>query len=61
MAAQAGERARKTGDFYCACDEKVHVTQGDKTPKCPTGHSVRDSPQRAGQQDVATPTKEHMS
>lgn len=40
MAAHAGERAQKTGDFYCAhCDAKVHVTQGDTIPKCPNGHS----------------------
>jgi hypothetical protein len=40
MAAEAGERAQKTGDFYCAsCDKKVHVTQGDKIPKCPNGHT----------------------
>ncbi|WP_301313095.1 zinc ribbon-containing protein [Promicromonospora umidemergens] len=39
MAAHAGERAEKTGDFYCAsCDEKVHVTAGDKIPTCPNGH-----------------------
>lgn len=30
MSAEAGERARKTGDFHCAkCGEVVHVTQGD--------------------------------
>ncbi|MFP3393511.1 hypothetical protein SB782_32540, partial [Brevibacillus sp. SIMBA_076] len=40
IAAHAGEKAQKTGDFYCAkCDEKVHVTQGDTIPKCPNGHS----------------------
>jgi ribosomal protein L37AE/L43A len=40
MAAHAGEKAQKTGDFHCAkCDEKVHVKQGDKIPKCPNGHS----------------------
>jgi hypothetical protein len=40
MVAKAGERAQKTGDFYCeSCDEKVHVTKGDKIPKCPNGHS----------------------
>jgi len=40
MAAKAGERAQKTGDFSCAhCDEKVHVTKGDKTPQCPNGHT----------------------
>ncbi|UNX53544.1 zinc ribbon-containing protein [Georgenia sp. TF02-10] len=40
MAAHAGETAQKTGDFYCSkCDAKVHVTQGDKIPKCPNGHS----------------------
>lgn len=38
MAAHAGEKAQKTGDFYCAhCDEKkVHVKQGEKIPKCPS-------------------------
>lgn len=36
MAAKAGERARKTGDFRCErCNEKVHVTSGDPIPKCP--------------------------
>ncbi|MFZ0391654.1 MAG: alpha helical protein [Calditrichia bacterium] len=36
MSAKAGERARETGDFRCEnCHEKVHVTQGDKIPKCP--------------------------
>ena len=40
MAAHAGEKAQKTGDFHCArCDEKVHVKQGDKIPKCPNGHN----------------------
>jgi hypothetical protein len=40
MAAHAGEKAQKTGDFSCAsCDEKVHVTAGDTIPKCPNGHS----------------------
>ena len=44
MTAKAGERAEKTGDFYCAtCREKVHVTQGDKIPKCPNGHSEFDT------------------
>jgi hypothetical protein len=40
MTAKAGERAQETGDFYCdSCGEKVHVTKGDKIPKCPNGHS----------------------
>jgi hypothetical protein len=40
MAAHAGERAQETGDFHCAkCSEKVHVTKGDKIPKCPNGHT----------------------
>jgi len=44
MTAKAGERAQKTGDFYCAtCGKKVHVTKGDKIPKCPNGHSQFDS------------------
>lgn len=39
MTAKAGEKAQKTGDFYCAeCSEKVHVKQGDKIPSCPNGH-----------------------
>jgi competence CoiA-like predicted nuclease len=39
MVAKAGEKAQKTGDFYCAsCDEKVHVKQGEKIPECPNGH-----------------------
>ena len=41
MAAKAGEKAQKTGDFFCAsCDEKVHVTAGHTIPKCPNGHST---------------------
>jgi hypothetical protein len=44
MAAHAGERAQKTGDFHCAkCSETVHVTKGDKIPKCPNGHSEFES------------------
>ena len=44
MAAHAGEKAQKTGDFYCPkCDEKVHVKAGDKIPKCPNGHSEYES------------------
>ncbi|MDG9717647.1 hypothetical protein [Streptomyces sp. DH24] len=39
MTAKAGEKAQKTGDFYCAsCSEKVHVEEGDKIPSCPNGH-----------------------
>src|SRR3954462_1079901 len=54
MAANAGEKAQKTGDFYCAkCSEKVHVKQGDKIPKCPNGHRVRDPDQGTGQQVIA--------
>jgi hypothetical protein len=41
MAAHAGEKAQKTGDFYCAhCSEKVHVEQGDEIPPCPNGHKT---------------------
>lgn len=41
MAAKAGEKAQKTGDFYCAsCSEKVHVRQGDTIPECPNGHKT---------------------
>jgi hypothetical protein len=44
MAAHAGEKAQKTGDFHCAkCDAKVHVQQGHKIPKCPNGHSEFDT------------------
>jgi hypothetical protein len=40
MVAKSGERAKKTGDFHCAkCGAKVHVTGGDKVPKCPNGHT----------------------
>lgn len=40
MAAHAGEKANKTGDFSCAtCDEKVHAKQGDEIPRCPNGHT----------------------
>jgi Zn finger protein HypA/HybF involved in hydrogenase expression len=36
MAAQAGEKAEKTGDFRCEkCHQKVHVQSGHKIPKCP--------------------------
>lgn len=39
MAAHAGEKARKAGDFYCAhCDAKVHVSEGVTIPECPNGH-----------------------
>jgi hypothetical protein len=51
MAAKAGERAQKTGDFHCAtCGEKVHVTKGDKIPKCPNGHTEFDT--RTGEPDT---------
>lgn len=44
MAAHAGEKAQKTGDFSCAsCDEKVHVTQGHTIPECPNGHKTFDA------------------
>lgn len=36
VVAHAGENARKTGEFRCErCHERVHVTQGDRIPKCP--------------------------
>ncbi|KAA6212300.1 alpha helical protein [Streptomyces albofaciens JCM 4342] len=39
MTAKSGEKAQKTGDFYCTrCHEKVHVRQGEKIPPCPNGH-----------------------
>ncbi|WP_165985279.1 alpha helical protein [Streptomyces sp. YIM 98790] len=39
MTAKAGEKARKTGDFFCAeCSAKVHVDAGDEIPACPNGH-----------------------
>ena len=38
MAAHAGEKARKAGDFKCTgCDEVVHVRAGAKIPKCACG------------------------
>jgi hypothetical protein len=44
VVAKAGEKAQKTGDFHCAtCGEKVHVTEGDKIPKCPNGHTEFDT------------------
>jgi len=44
MAAHAGDKAQKTGDFHCAeCDEKVHVQQGHTIPQCPNGHSEFES------------------
>lgn len=40
MAAHAGDRAQKTGDFHCAkCSAVVHGGKGDKIPECPNGHS----------------------
>ncbi|OVZ55596.1 alpha helical protein [Pigmentiphaga sp. NML080357] len=36
MAAHAGEKAQKTGDFRCErCRQTVHVTSGHTIPKCP--------------------------
>lgn len=36
MSARAGERARQTGGFVCeSCHGKVHVTKGDRIPRCP--------------------------
>jgi len=44
MSAKAGEKAQKTGDFYCAsCDAKVHVEQGKKIPECPHGHTTYET------------------
>ena len=44
MAAQAGEKAQKTGVFHCAkCDATVEVHQGDTIPKCPNGHTEYES------------------
>ncbi|HVY49776.1 MAG TPA: hypothetical protein VHB21_27970 [Minicystis sp.] len=38
MAAHAGEKARKTGDFKCkGCSEEIHVKAGDAIPKCHCG------------------------
>jgi hypothetical protein len=38
MTAKAGEKAQKTGDFYCQeCNEKHHVEQGETLPKCSCG------------------------
>lgn len=35
MAAKAGERARKTGDFRCySCHHQVRVTEGERFPDC---------------------------
>lgn len=35
MAANAGEKARRTGDFRCEqCNQLTHVTEGDTIPKC---------------------------
>jgi hypothetical protein len=39
MAVQAGERVRESGDFYCTkCNARVHVTKGERIPRCPQGH-----------------------
>jgi Zn finger protein HypA/HybF involved in hydrogenase expression len=36
MAAHAGEKAQRTGDFRCEkCRNKVHVTNGREIPRCP--------------------------
>jgi ribosomal protein L37AE/L43A len=36
MAAHAGEKAERTGDFRCAkCHQRTHVKAGEKIPKCP--------------------------
>ena len=36
MAAHAGEKAEKTGDFRCEkCHQRVHVKAGEHIPKCP--------------------------
>jgi Zinc-ribbon containing domain len=44
VAAQAGERAQETGDFHCTkCHAKVHVTKGERIPRCPQGHHEFDS------------------
>jgi DNA-directed RNA polymerase subunit RPC12/RpoP len=44
VTAHAGEKAQKTGDFSCArCNEKVHVKQGEKIPRCPNGHTGFES------------------
>ena len=44
MSAKAGEKAQRTGDFYCAsCAEKVHVQQGKKIPECPNGHKTYET------------------
>jgi DNA-directed RNA polymerase subunit RPC12/RpoP len=40
VAAHAGEKAQKTGDFHCAkCGEKVSAKEGHAIPKCPNGHT----------------------
>lgn len=53
MAAEAGERAQKTGDFHCAkCSEKVLVTKGDKIPKCPSGHTEFEAGPGSRRQDL---------
>jgi DNA-directed RNA polymerase subunit RPC12/RpoP len=45
MSANAGEKARETGDFRCAnCNEQVRVQKGHKIPKCPNcGHGTFDT------------------
>ena len=36
MSANAGERARETGDFRCEnCHEQIHITKGNSIPPCP--------------------------
>ncbi|HEX3774073.1 MAG TPA: hypothetical protein VHV51_06380 [Polyangiaceae bacterium] len=43
MAAHAGEKARKTGDFKCkGCGELVHATRGKPIPKCKCGATEFD-------------------
>jgi hypothetical protein len=39
MAVQAGVRVKESGDYYCTiCNAKVHVTTGERIPRCPQGH-----------------------
>jgi hypothetical protein len=44
MAAEAGERVKESGDFYCTkCSAKVHLTKGERIPYCPQGHHEFES------------------
>jgi DNA-directed RNA polymerase subunit RPC12/RpoP len=41
MPVKAGEHAKKTADLVCSkCGGQMHVTQGDRVPKCTCGNDT---------------------